>query len=260
MVIYKIYTLSDPITNEIRYVGKTVGKLYKRLSAHYRDKSISYKTNWIKTLKEKGLKPNIRILEISDEFNWVEREKYWISYYREKTKLTNYLEGGQGLPFGYKHSGEAKEKIRQAALKNLKGRFQKGHIPTEEILKLKSEKCKKKICQISYEGELIKIWNGTVDASNELNINNTNIHSALKKQRTRAGGFYWCYFKNFENFQIIKDESRFIVFINENNEEFIYNSIQKCAETLNLSRRVIDSALRKNGKYKNYYFKYMIKR
>lgn len=53
---YKIYSLNDPETGEVRYVGKTVSPLYKRLSSHYRDKSKSYKTFWIYSLKKKWFK------------------------------------------------------------------------------------------------------------------------------------------------------------------------------------------------------------
>lgn len=94
-----IYGLHDPITNEIRYVGKTKQPLKKRLSQHLWVKNISnpHKFNWIEKLKNKGLKPNIILLEICDELNWVEREKYWI---RSIDNLTNLTYGGEdGLFF-----------------------------------------------------------------------------------------------------------------------------------------------------------------
>lgn len=49
-----IYTLKDPITNEIRYIGRTrESKLYIRLSGHMsmgKSNHNTYKKNWIKKI------------------------------------------------------------------------------------------------------------------------------------------------------------------------------------------------------------------
>jgi len=89
MRIAQIYSLVDPITNEIRYIGKTIMPLSKRLSTHYRDKHLTHKTCWITSLKKVGLKPLIKSIEICDEETLTEREIYWISYFKEKCNLTN---------------------------------------------------------------------------------------------------------------------------------------------------------------------------
>ena len=95
-----IYALSDPANGNIRYVGKTCYSLKKRLTEHLRDKTVSYKTNWIKSLVRKGVKPHIEILEDlgnpSDE-EWAIAEKFWIKYLRFLgCDLTNIAEGGEG--------------------------------------------------------------------------------------------------------------------------------------------------------------------
>ena len=51
----------------------------------------------------------------------------------------------------------------------------------------------KKIEQCDLKGNLIKIWNKTIDASKELNISNQNISSTLKKKQKTAGNFIWKY-------------------------------------------------------------------
>jgi predicted GIY-YIG superfamily endonuclease len=54
---YYIYTLSDPITNEIRYIGYSKDPK-KRYANHLCiSKLKSKKNSWIKSLKNKGLKP-----------------------------------------------------------------------------------------------------------------------------------------------------------------------------------------------------------
>ena len=55
---YYIYTLSHPITNEVKYIGKT-NNISKRYSAHLNDKSKSYKNSWIKSLLNEDLLPVI---------------------------------------------------------------------------------------------------------------------------------------------------------------------------------------------------------
>lgn len=102
-----IYGLICPLSNEIRYVGKTTQKLNKRLSQYLSAtyKSNPHKYNWINQLKLQGLKPTIKIIEICNSVNWVEREKFWIN---DITNLTNITQGGEnGLFF----TSEILEKI-----------------------------------------------------------------------------------------------------------------------------------------------------
>ena len=83
----------------IRYVGKSyrpnIRKNYQ-LSSSKRG-LVTHKNNWIRKVLNSGGTINIRILEESDENNWIEREKYWI---RQFDNLTNISEGGDG------HSGK----------------------------------------------------------------------------------------------------------------------------------------------------------
>ncbi len=109
----KIYTLSDPRNNEIRYVGKTTSSLIKRLNGHTysANKYNFHNARWIKTLLTNSLKPNINLLEECLESDWVEREKYWIKYYKDLgIKLNNNTDGGDGHS-GYKKSEELKKRI-----------------------------------------------------------------------------------------------------------------------------------------------------
>lgn len=92
-----IYTLIDPTTNEIRYVGKA-NNPDKRLSAHVYNssyKSNPHKFNWIRKLRRQGLKPIMHVIEICAESEWKQREQYWIARYRKSNhKLLNISIGG----------------------------------------------------------------------------------------------------------------------------------------------------------------------
>ena len=119
-----IYVLRDSVSKEIKYVGKTKQKLYARLSAHKRYAKTTIRpthtTNWINKVLKSGNNIEIECIEIVNDNNWQDREKYWIKFYKEQNiKLTNILEGGQGAYGGSntasfknrKHTDETKKKI-----------------------------------------------------------------------------------------------------------------------------------------------------
>lgn len=118
-----IYTLSHPLTNEVRYVGKTTSPK-RRYSEHiYKLNKTDHKTNWIKSLLKEGLKPVMNIIEVCED-NFSEREKFWITQF---PNLTNLTDGGESFTMsektkeklrrfniGKKLSEETKEKLRRA--------------------------------------------------------------------------------------------------------------------------------------------------
>jgi group I intron endonuclease len=93
-----IYALICPLTNDIKYIGKTVQKLRARLKSHLsiRPNDNTYRANWIKQLKTNNLKPSIILIEECTDIDWEDREKYWISFYSKTHDLVNYSKGGQG--------------------------------------------------------------------------------------------------------------------------------------------------------------------
>lgn len=93
---YYIYTLDCPITNQIRYIGKS-NNPEKRLKHHIAYKGKCHKTSWIKSLK--GLKPILSILdETGCEKEAYKLEQYWISQLKSwGFRLVNTTEGGEGF-------------------------------------------------------------------------------------------------------------------------------------------------------------------
>ena len=92
-----IYTLEHPITNEIRYVGKT-NSPERRLHYHWTvgHKSNNKLGNWLKSLKKLKLKPIMTILDETTD-NWQQLEMYWISQFKTwGFRLTNHSDGGEG--------------------------------------------------------------------------------------------------------------------------------------------------------------------
>lgn len=124
-----IYTLTDPRTKVIRYVGKT-NNLAVRLAMHLCEKRGTHKNNWLAQLRDLGLRPIMDVIEECTEETWPERERFWISHFRQMgLPLTNLDSGGN---HGRSLCEETKNKIRQKAI----GRKQS----TESIAKMKVTK------------------------------------------------------------------------------------------------------------------------
>ena len=210
-----IYCLVDPISNLIRYVGKSDDTSI-RLKEHIRKSkdSKTHKNNWIQSLLKKGLRPEILILDTVDVCEWEYWEKYWIDQIKNwGFNLTNIAEGGRGgnlgdivnkkisdSKLGFKHSNETKNKIRE---------FRTGSNHTEKTIKLfketrngknnpmygkkrpESSKKYKEIIQLSLNGDEIKIWDGITIASKELKINRSSITDVCYGRHKSAGGYKW---------------------------------------------------------------------
>jgi len=112
-----IYTLQDPITYEIRYIGKSANGL-QRPKAHIYHTDLktskTYKSNWIRSLINNGLKPVIKVVQYLNNLNELNRaEQYWIQYFKQLgCPLTNATNGGMGR-CGLPHTEETKQKIRE---------------------------------------------------------------------------------------------------------------------------------------------------
>lgn len=107
----KIYTLKHPDTLEIRYVGKTVRSLSRRLGNHIANakgnKHSKHLSNWILKILSEGKRPIIEQIEECTPDIWQEREQYWISQF---PNLINLTEGGDGC-VGFIHDQATREKL-----------------------------------------------------------------------------------------------------------------------------------------------------
>lgn len=128
-VVY-IYGLVEPDTGKLRYIGKSI-RPYERLQNHINDQSKCHRTNWIRGLINRGLKPELVLLEsIQGAWPWQESEKWWIREAKRRGwNLVNGTSGGDGLCnpptdvrekmrrtwIGRKHSELTKQKISKAS-------------------------------------------------------------------------------------------------------------------------------------------------
>jgi group I intron endonuclease len=135
-----IYTLSDPTTNEIRYVGKT-NDIKTRIKDHIKRSKHkkTHKDKWVNGLINKDLKPVILILDEVEDCDWIFWEKFYINLFKVwGFNLVNHTDGGDGGSFK-QHSFETKQKMSEI------GKGKKRPPFTEEHRRNLSESAKKKI-------------------------------------------------------------------------------------------------------------------
>lgn len=92
-----IYTLSDPRTGEVRYVGKAFN-VKSRLRQHLKpraDQRRTPNTSWLVSLRRAGVEPVLTVIETCGEDVWAERERHHIAAFRAAgVKLNNLADGG----------------------------------------------------------------------------------------------------------------------------------------------------------------------
>lgn len=185
----KIYTLSHPITNEIRYVGKTTESLEKRLKRHLiesRQKSC-HRHLWINSLINDRLIPKIEILDDVHEENWQLWETYWIAQFKNwGFNLVNLTLGGEGFNWkGKTHKEESKQKMSEAKIgkptwnknKNLseshKNNLSKSHTGktlSRDSINKRSDAVRIPVALIDSSGNVIKTYLGITQAGRELGL------------------------------------------------------------------------------------------
>lgn len=199
----KIYVLKNPITKEIKYVGRSLNPK-DRYRVHIylakKNKHKNKKDAWICGLLNKNLKP---LMEIIDDVNINEaivKEQFWIKKLKKTCDLKNsrdYVENN------YLFSEESRKKMSEAAKGNTNRRGQKLSEETKNKIsnskkgykqtKKQILKVSKPILQCDKKGNVIREWQSSSEASRVLNLNQGLISAVANnnKYRKSHGGFIW---------------------------------------------------------------------
>jgi len=214
-----IYSLSDPISNEIRYVGKSDNP-NQRLVEHIRKckYSITHKNNWIKSLLNRNLKPIVEILDIVSVNDCGFWENYWINTIKTwGFDLTNIANGGIGGNLGSivnkkisqalmnrTYTNETIEKMKIGAKnrqiseegrKSLSIHRTGSGNPMYGKKRPESSKKYRSVMQLDTNHNIIKIWDGLIIASKKLKINRCTISDVCNNRKKTAGGYIWKYYE-----------------------------------------------------------------
>lgn len=217
-----IYLLKDPITLDIKYIGKSDDP-NNRLTEHIRKSKYknTYKNNWINGLLKSGNLPIMEIIDVVEKNEWSDSEKKWISHYKKLgCKLTNLTDGGDGGNFGDEVNKLISQKLKNRVFSSktikLMSESAKKRKMSDEGRKLLSEKRKgknnsmfgkkqskycieskyKPVIQYSLDGNILKEWKSLKEVSEYLLINRNTIRMVCNNQRKSAGGYKWKFKQN----------------------------------------------------------------
>lgn len=227
-IIY-IYTLSDPISYETRYVGKTLN-IKKRYSEHINESKTNNtrKSNWIRKLSKEEKLPIIDVIDICDECSFSFWEMHYISLYKSwGFRLLNHTDGGEGAS-GYKYSDDMRLK-KSESMKGPKNHFY-GKNHTKETKKILSEVDKK--------GEKNPMWNKNhkISSKNIMSSKKSGLYDGVKNPRARKLYQYTI------NNELVK----------------IWDYAKECADFYNISRGNISTFAKNNSKVDDKHGKYRI--
>lgn len=247
-----IYVLVDPRNNNIKYLGKTIKPLNKRLSAHLSDKSKSKKSSWIKSLLSQNLKPIIRLVD-SIESDWEFWEEYWITNLKLLgIELLNHTNGGEGM-YGYIPSEETRQKWSIAF---------KGRKLSEEWKNKIGEKTRKKVNCFDKEGILLNSFNSIKQASIYYNIKNSHISSCCRGKVNTANNLIFRYTgDDFDKYDYTwKSKQKILQLDLQGNIIKEWNSIIEASNYFNIKAPNISRCLRGlRKKCKGFQWQYKIK-
>ena len=161
-----IYALLDPITEEVRYIGKTIDPK-KRILEHIYDckRGSDYKSRWVNSLLDRDLKPLMKLLKVCPLSEYQFYESEYIKIYKSD-KLTNSDESGQGS-------------------------FRRN----KEILKRISDKLGRVVYQFGLDGDFIREFESVRYAAKSLNLSHSNISRCCNKKMKHTGGYIFSYQK-----------------------------------------------------------------
>jgi hypothetical protein len=225
----KIYTLVDPITNQVRYVGITEGTLHNRLLGHLKEARARKEFNpnrkhkWINSLLSTGIPPVILLIdEVDSDPEWW--EVWWMEYLTSLgvdllniiTTVEQYITIERRTIFQFSLDGnfmryfdsvvnaasavDGNDAIIHRAARQKCGYkaygYQWRYAYETNIGPAKSKKqpnVNTQVIQYSMDGTYIKSWVSGQEAANVLGLLKSKISNCCNGKRKSHGGFTWSF-------------------------------------------------------------------
>ena len=217
-----IYTLSDPITGKVKYIGKTINPK-DRLKCYIKQAKYNQRNNlvinWVKSLLKKELEPKMEIIdEIEGDWKWL--EIYWIAQFKSwGFVLKNVTEGGDDNPIDYLSSRLKESETLKNVPKSQKHKDKLSEVKTgvsihsneqKEIYSITNSgignpmfgkihskeslnKMKRPVIQYTLNDVLVQEWPSAADIERNTNMLARSINRCAKGDRATAYGFKWIY-------------------------------------------------------------------
>ena len=204
----KIYTLADPNTGLVRYVGKTQRPIKDRKSEHVYFAKRSNKTRthkWVRSLLKKGQRPIFEVIDQCALKDWKIIEQYWISQFKAwGFNLTNHSIGGEGA-FGRKWTKQERENRKPPSNKRPVFIADNEGNPIQWFETLTKGKEVTHCHMISKDNEILpqsittpvysvqpngfgKIFKSITEAARYYKTHSSNVLKVMKGERTQAAG------------------------------------------------------------------------
>ena len=123
------------------------------------------------------------------EANRLERETIRLLKANDPEYGYNICDGGTG--FSAHHSQATRDQISASMSKYEKTALHRRHL-SESMLGTKHPRAKR-VCQLTKEGRLIKVWDYMNEACTALNLQKSNVSACCRGKRPSAGGYKWVY-------------------------------------------------------------------
>jgi hypothetical protein len=209
----KIYTLENPSTGEIRYVGKTTKPLRYRLSHHKGCYTKSHKSSWIRSLDKD---PVIRLVDTVPKDEWKFWEQFWIEqFYNWGFNLVNHTLGGDGSNgmaqspesnkkrsqslLGRSRSQKVREKISKSHKGKSKSKSHRDKISETLTGRKQSTETKKKrwkgVAKLK-DGKIIDTYKSLTKAAEDVDGHKGAISNVCNGRRKTSAGYEWKYLED----------------------------------------------------------------
>ena len=241
MEMTNIYILQDPISMDVRYVGKS-NNPKERLKAHCNSARFknTHKFNWIKKLRSLGRKPIMTVIDVVPMNDWHFWEIFWINQFKVwGFRLVNTTRGGDGLSKGNQTS-------------------------------FKSEDFRKEVIGFNKEGIEVYRFKSASEASNSLELHRSSVANCATGKCKTIKNIAWFYIEEILKHKYswlqeeIKDRfskskrvinsgcfkkgslpktSEAVVLITDNGSEIEFNSGAECGRFLGVSQGTVSNIL-----------------
>lgn len=228
-----IYSLSNPETDEIRYVGKTKLFLAKRLSQHIANikKLGNYKCkSWIKSLQKRGLQPKIELIEEVSAETWEAEEIFYISYFKYLGfKLTNHSEGGLKITPNYS------SKVRDSEA--YKKKMQEIYLNRDIGYKLYDVK-----------GVFLKYFKNKLEISNYFNVSLAYLNGPIYDKTLINKKYFLLHKDEVFDEKMLNKSPKIVKVTKFDNSVVLFNSQKECADSLNITLSRLNRIIHKTRK------------